>query len=88
LETPTPEHPCSRSHAGASLDSSIERGIAEATTRLAAAEHELTLAMEAISVPQLDADNEMVGERLRKALIELRAARLGRARAHPAPEAP
>ncbi len=44
--------------------------------------------MEAISVPQLDADNEMVGERLRKALIDLRAARLALALAHPAPEAP
>jgi hypothetical protein len=53
----------------------IKAKIAEATERLAAAERELTLAMEAITVPELGADNEMIGERLRTALGELGAAR-------------
>jgi hypothetical protein len=57
------------------LDAELALRIKEATTRLAAAEHELTLAMEAVSAPILDADNEMVGERVRTALHELRAAR-------------
>lgn len=58
------------------IDPELERRILEATARLAAAEGELTLAMEAIVMPELGADNEMIGERLRKALQELRAARL------------
>jgi hypothetical protein len=58
------------------LDAELERRITEATERLAKAEHELTLAMEAISVPHQDADNEIVGERVRAALHELSAARL------------
>ena len=58
------------------IDPELERRILEATERLAAAEGELTLAMEAIVMPELGADNEMIGERLRKALQELRAARL------------
>jgi hypothetical protein len=57
------------------LDPEIERRINEATQRLDSAERELTLAMEAITVPELGADNEMVGERLRAALQELGAAR-------------
>jgi hypothetical protein len=53
----------------------IKAKITEATERLAAAERELTLAMEAITVPELGADNEMIGERVRTALGELGAAR-------------
>jgi hypothetical protein len=53
----------------------IKLKVKEATEQLAAAEHELTLAMEAITVPELGADNEMIGERLRSALKELGAAR-------------
>lgn len=53
----------------------IKEKITEATERLASAEHELTRAMEAISVPELGADNEMIGERVRSALKELAAAR-------------
>jgi hypothetical protein len=58
------------------LDPEIGRRIAEATRRLDAAERELTLATEAVTLPDSDADNEMVGERLRSALQELSAARL------------
>ena len=57
------------------LDPEFERRILVATERLEAAEHELTLAMEAINLPDQDADNEMIGERLRAAVQELRAAR-------------
>ncbi len=57
------------------LSIDIQQRIAEATRRLEVAEHELTLAMEAITLPEHGADNEMVGERLRSALQELRAAR-------------
>jgi hypothetical protein len=53
----------------------IKLKVKEATERLSAAEGELTLAMEAITVPELGADNEMIGERLRSALNELGAAR-------------
>ena len=62
------------------LDPELERRIVEATERLAAAERELTLAMEAISVPELGADNEMIGERLRTALQELGVAKQALAR--------
>lgn len=58
------------------LDTEVERRITEATERLAVAERELTLAMEAITLPDVDADNEMIGARLRTALQELSAARL------------
>jgi hypothetical protein len=58
------------------VDAAIKPKLAEATGRLAAAEHEVSLAMEAISLPEHGADNEMIGERLRSALTELRAARL------------
>lgn len=58
------------------LDPEIERRFNEATQRLAAAERELTLAMQAITLPDVDADNEIVGERLRTALHELSAAKL------------
>lgn len=57
------------------LEPELERRILEATDRLAAAERELTLAMEAIVAPELGADNEMIGERLRSALQELGVAR-------------
>ncbi len=53
----------------------IKQKVSEATKRLAAAERELTLAMETITVPEHGADNEMIGERLRSALTELGAAR-------------
>lgn len=67
------------------LDPAIAERIKEATDRLATAEHELTLAMEAITVPELGADNEMVGERLRSAIHELRAARQALALEQPLP---
>lgn len=57
------------------LDPELERRIVEATERLAAAERELTLAMETIVAPDHGADNEMIGERLRSALQELGVAR-------------
>lgn len=57
------------------IDEELKKRIREASDRLAVAERELTLAMEAITAPILDADNEMVGERLRSALQELSAAR-------------
>lgn len=57
------------------LEPELERRILEATDRLAAAERELTLAMEAIVAPELGADNEMIGERVRSALQELGVAR-------------
>ena len=59
------------------LAEELERRIIEATSRLAKAEGELTLAMETITLPEkgVDADNEMIGERLRSALQELGAAR-------------
>jgi hypothetical protein len=63
------------SSTGLTLDPTIELRIATATERLAAAERELTLAMEAITLPELGADNEMIGERLRSALQELGAAK-------------
>ncbi len=57
------------------LEPELELRINEATSRLEKAEHELTLAMEAIIAPELGADNEMIGERVRSALQELGAAR-------------
>jgi hypothetical protein len=65
----------SRSSKRLVLPAEIKERIDEATERLASAERELTLAMEAISLPELGADNEMVGERLGVALQELGAAR-------------
>jgi predicted nucleic acid-binding Zn-ribbon protein len=59
------------------LAEELERRINIATERLSKAEGELTRAMEAITLPEqgVDADNEMIGERLRSALQELGAAR-------------
>lgn len=57
------------------LDPAIAERIAKASERLATAERELTLAMEAITLPESGADNEMIGDRLRAALHELGLAR-------------
>lgn len=67
------------------IDPELQERILEATARLEAAEGEMTLAMEAIVLPELGADNEMIGERLRKALLELRAARQALALEHTDP---
>jgi len=57
------------------LAEELERKIKIATERLDVAERELTLAMQAITLPDQDADNEIIGERLRAALQELGTAR-------------
>jgi hypothetical protein len=69
------------------LAEELERRILEATQRLDKAEGELTRAMEAITLPEkgVDADNEMIGERLRSALQELGAARQALALEHSDP---
>lgn len=56
-------------------DEGLLATVAEATERLAAAERELTGAMEALHVPLTNADNELIGERMHLALEELRRAR-------------
>ena len=66
---------CASSTTRIPLDPVIAERIARAAERLAAAERELTLAMEAIILPESGADNEMIGERLRVALRELGLAR-------------
>lgn len=58
------------------IDASNKQRLLDANARLDAAELELTRAMEAITVPEQGADNEMIGDRLRAALVELGAARL------------
>ncbi|MEX1362980.1 MAG: hypothetical protein AB1Z98_07630, partial [Nannocystaceae bacterium] len=46
-------------------DGGLLATVAEATEQLAAAERELTGAMEALNVPLTNADNELIGERMR-----------------------
>lgn len=58
------------------LHANNKQRLLDANARLDAAELELTRAMEAITVPEQGADNEMIGDRLRAALVELGAARV------------